>query len=87
MRTGDGREHTSVHATIWRWREAFQHDFAARMDWCVADAFEKANHNSVAVLRGVRPELPVVQRAPAGARVQLDASGSTDPDGDALRFR
>jgi len=43
---------TSDQATIWRWREAYQHDFAARMDWCVADTFEKANHNPVAVFQG-----------------------------------
>ena len=29
----DGRMHTSPQATIWRWREAFQNDFAARMLW------------------------------------------------------
>ena len=33
----DGREYVSDQATIWRWREAFQNDFAARMDWTVAD--------------------------------------------------
>ena len=27
------RFHTSNHATIWRWRIAYQHDFAARKDW------------------------------------------------------
>jgi len=42
-------EYTSAQATIWRWREAYQHDFAAHMDWCIADTFEKANHNSVAL--------------------------------------
>jgi len=44
----NGMEYTSAQATIWRWREAFQHDFAARMDWCVADSFDEANHNPVA---------------------------------------
>src|SRR4029079_245580 len=29
----DGRSYTSDQATIWRWRTAFQHDFAARMAW------------------------------------------------------
>ncbi len=32
----DGRTYTSDQATLWRWREHFQQDFAARMDWCVA---------------------------------------------------
>ena len=29
----DGKAYTSDQATIWRWRTAFQNDFAARMDW------------------------------------------------------
>ena len=33
----DGRTYTSDQATIWRWRTAFQHDFAARMDWTIKD--------------------------------------------------
>ena len=33
----DGKTYTSDQATIWRWREAFQHDFAARMDWTIKD--------------------------------------------------
>ena len=32
---GGGR-YTSDQATIWRWRRAFQHDFAARMDWTIS---------------------------------------------------
>jgi len=31
----DGHWHTSNRATIWRWRAAFQNDFAARMDWTI----------------------------------------------------
>ena len=34
----DGKTYTSDQATIWRWRTAFQHDFAARMDWTIKDA-------------------------------------------------
>jgi len=47
----DGAVHVSDHATIWRWRDAFQNDFAARMTWTVAD-FAHANHNPVAVVNG-----------------------------------
>jgi len=36
----DGKPHTSDQATIWRWRRHYQHDFAARMDWCVADDYK-----------------------------------------------
>src|SRR5690606_11828070 len=27
------RSFDDYRATVWRWRDAFQHDFAARMDW------------------------------------------------------
>lgn len=78
---------TSAQATIWRWREAYQHDFAARMDWCVADSFEKANHNPVAVLAGDRSKGVAHRAVQAGQPVVLDASGSHDPDGGMLSFR
>lgn len=29
----DGKLHHTNKATIWRWRQAYQNDFAARMDW------------------------------------------------------
>jgi hypothetical protein len=86
VRTDDGREHTSDPATIWRWREHFQNDFAARMDWCVADAYEKANHNPVAVLNGDRSKRIVEIAAKPGETVQLSAAGSSDPDGNSLRI-
>jgi hypothetical protein len=87
VRTGDGREHRSVQATIWRWREAYQHDFAARMDWCVAEEYEDANHNPRAVVWGNETRKPQFRRVRLGEEVTLDASGSSDPDGDDLRFR
>lgn len=78
----DGRAYTSDPATIWRWREDFQHDFAARMDWCVAEEFEKANHNPIAVLNGDTTKNVIELRAVSGSTVRLTAEGSGDPDGD-----
>jgi hypothetical protein len=77
----DGAWHTSNQATIWRWREAVQNDFAARMDWTVTP-YSGANHPPV-------PELEHADRLSAkpGERVNLGARGSTDPDGDALSYR
>jgi hypothetical protein len=76
----DGEWHTTNHATIWRWRSAYQNDFAARMDWTVKP-YEKANHPPV-------PKLDHPDRITARPRerVDLSALGSTDPDGDALSF-
>ena len=41
---------SDARRTVWRWREHFQNDFAARMSWCIADT--KGNHRPLAVLNG-----------------------------------
>jgi hypothetical protein len=76
----DGHWHTTNHATIWRWREAYQNDFAARMDWTIKP-YAEANHPPV-----VRLDHPAYIKARAGERVNLSATSSTDPDGDPLSF-
>lgn len=77
----DGNWHTSNKATLWRWRSAYQNDFAARMAWSVATNYADANHPPV-------PKLghPAELTARPGERVDLRAEGSTDPDGDALTY-
>jgi hypothetical protein len=82
----DGQSYTSNQATIWRWREAYQHDFAARMDWCVQPRGQ-ANHNPVAVLNG-KPGTDVVEiDARSGAVLTFSSAGATDPDGHAVSQR
>jgi hypothetical protein len=81
----DGQRYTSDQATIWRWRTAFQHDFAARMDWTIADP-PHANHNPVAIVNGQSGKAPLVIDARVGEPVTLDAAGTRDPDGDSLRY-
>ncbi len=81
----DGRSHVSDQATIWRWREAFQHDFAARMDWTVK-TFAEANHNPIVVVNGRSGTAPIFVEAMVGQPVVLDASQSHDPDGQVLRY-
>jgi hypothetical protein len=76
----DGRIYIDNHATIWRWRDAFQHDFAARMDWCLAN-YEEANHPPTAKIAG-KNEITVQ----VGEWTELDGSPSSDPDGDKLTF-
>lgn len=67
-------------ATIWRWRDDFQYDFAARIDWCTK-SFEEANHPPVPVLRH-NDEITVK----SGQWFTLDAFDTTDPDGDSFSF-
>jgi hypothetical protein len=82
----DGRIYTSDQATIWRWRTAFQHDFAARMDWTIKNR-AVANHNPDVVVNQQRGKAPVHIDAEVGTSVVLDATGTTDPDGNGLTFR
>lgn len=84
---GPGQTATSDQATIWRWRDHFQHDFAARMDWCVASDFGKANHNPVPTLNGDRGKAVLTLQAKSGSSVELSAEGTDDPDGDELSVK
>lgn len=77
----DGNWHTSNKATIWRWRQAYQNDFAARMDWTIKP-YARANHPPV-----VRLGHPDRLSAKPGETIRLSAAGTRDPDGDTLRYR
>jgi hypothetical protein len=74
-------------ASLFRWREAFQNDFAARMDWSITDSYAKANHNPVAAFNNDTSKDIVQMRVSPGQKVTLSAAGSNDPDGDGLSFR
>jgi hypothetical protein len=82
----DGKEYTSDQATIWRWREVFQNDFAARMTWTVTD-YSHANHNPIVSVNGQFGTAPIMIEAEVGEPVQLDASSSRDPDGQKLHYK
>jgi hypothetical protein len=79
-----GGAFTSEQATIWRWRAHFQHDFAARMDWCIAEMYGKANHNPVAVLNGDGSKAVLEITVKRGSTLTLSSAGSKDPDGNNL---
>lgn len=66
--------------TLWRWRDDFQNDFAARMDWGLM-SFNEANHPPVPVLS--HPDHLTVK---SGSNFTLDAFETTDPDGDSFSF-
>ena len=66
--------------TLWRWRDDFQNDFAARMDWCTK-SYKEANHPPVIILSN--PEHIIVK---SGQGFGLDAFDTSDPDGDSFSF-
>jgi hypothetical protein len=65
---------------IWKWSDALQNDFAARADWCVK-SYDEANHLPVVKLVN-----PIDISAKPGSKIQLNASETTDPDGDPLTY-
>jgi Protein of unknown function (DUF1593) len=71
---------SDYRASLWRWRDDFQADFAARMDWTVK-SFADANH---------APEVKLAHdelvQAKSGQYFSLDASASSDPDGDSISY-
>lgn len=74
------REFSGARVSLWRWREAVQNDFAARMRWTTRPPAE-ANHAPV-----VRLAHAAQLHVRSGDWVTLDASPSSDPDGDSLSF-
>ena len=76
----DTIERSGYTATVWRWRTDVQNDFAARMAWCTV-SYANANHPP-------QPKLshPTELTVKCGEFFALDASPTTDPDGDALSF-
>lgn len=77
---------TGPRVTVWRWRPAFQNDFAARMDWCLKDV-AAANHAPTVAVDGDRHPDPLRMNARPGDRVTLDGAGASDPDDDGIRYR
>jgi hypothetical protein len=71
---------TNRDNTLKRWAVHFQNDFKARLDWCVTD-FAGSNHPPEPRLKG-----PLLRTVVPGERVRLDASSSTDVDGDSLAY-
>lgn len=73
---------TEYFKPIWRWMPHVQNDFAARADWCVQD-YASANHPPQVKLN----KTPLNLNAAPGHSLTLDATPTTDPDGDELSFR
>jgi D-aminopeptidase len=80
-----GEEITAI-ASVHRWRPAFQRDFAARISWGTLD-FAAANHHPTIQLNPEGTQRTPTFAASPGETVHLDASNSTDVDGDDLTFR
>lgn len=76
----DKKPYVGNSETIWRWRQEFQNDFAARMLWATKN-FNECNHPPMPVL-GHSDHLTVK----SGEQFHLNADGTTDPDGDSISY-
>lgn len=85
--TDSWQDTTNRDNTLARWAPHLQNDFRARMDWCVADSFSKANHRPIADLNGDMTGQVVEISAESGATVTLTAAGSKDPDGNTVNTK
>ena len=72
--------------SIKRWETAYNNDFAARMDWSVTDSYSAANHHPIAVVNGDTSKKVLEVTVTPGKSVRLNASLSSDPDGDSLKY-
>lgn len=70
---------TGYQETLWRWRDDFQNDFAARMEW-TTKSYAEANHPPVVVL-----DQPAEITVHSGQGFGIGAH-ATDPDGDSLSY-
>lgn len=76
----DGSERNDNKATITRWRDHFQNDFAMRMSWALTSAFDAAIHPPIPVVNGHQGPDFLHLKVKSGDVVILDASSSLDPD-------
>lgn len=79
------KTYTNVFSGLYRWREEYQNDFAARIKWTMLSN-EEANHNPVAVVNGDKTKEIIRMKSTPGRKIQLSAKGSNDPDSDQLSY-
>lgn len=85
VRGVNGETFVSNKATIWRWREAFQAEFAARMQWTIANS-TAIQHPPVVVVNSHCGFQPLILQVDPSEAVKLDASASFSPDDVQLNF-
>lgn len=74
----DGTTYVSNHASIWRWRQAYQYEIAARIQWQLKENYEEASHPPVVQVNGSCNLRPLELDVKAGSSVFLDSSLSYD---------
>lgn len=80
------QDNTDRDNILKRWAIHLQNDFRARLNWCVAPTFQEANHAPVPHCQDDATRKILYAEAPVGQPYTLSAVGSSDPDGQQLRY-
>lgn len=81
----NGQNFLINHASVWRWRDAVQHGFAARMQWTLRPRNANSTKSSFTTAMNVNGSCgsaALLLTAEAGETVTLDASETYSPDDD-----
>lgn len=70
-----------------KWKQHIWNNFAARMLWTTTDDYNVVNHHPHAVLNGDRSLKCIFMKVKAGGYLDLNAGGSSDPDGNKLIYQ
>jgi len=79
----NGDVYHDIYTPVWRWRRAFYNNFQCRMDWC-KNTYDQANHHPVVAFQGDTTNTIVHRQVQPGEVISLDATATTDPDGDRI---
>lgn len=76
----DGTQYESMQATIWRWRDAIQDDFAARMQWTLNRSISEVSHPPKVRINGSAGPSSLQYQLRANESLILDAGNTCDAD-------
>ena len=69
-----------------RWIPEVKNSFLNRLQYSIKDP-DEVNHEPIAAINGDKTNKIIKIQAKPGEKIKLDASGSSDPDGDKINFR
>lgn len=76
----DGSRYSSIQSTVWRWRDAMQDDFAARMQWTLNESVSNLTHPPLVYVNGSAGPGILRYNLSADQSMVLDAGMTCDAD-------
>ncbi|KAI4848569.1 DUF1593-domain-containing protein [Aureobasidium sp. EXF-8845] len=79
-----GNTLVSNHATIWRWRSAYQNEMSARMQWTLSSNYSSAVHPPKVSLNGTTGTEPYSLSVQPAQSIVLNVLNTIDPDSNSI---